>query len=89
MRAQVIVKYSFDDAYNKIDQNTKKQRCATVGDVGDCSDNNDNNICSNNNINTQIHAYDRCKGKIDYKNCLHHACTEVSSEGVDTVLLFV
>jgi hypothetical protein len=25
----------------------------------------------------QIHAYDRCKGKLDYKNCLHHACTEV------------
>jgi hypothetical protein len=27
----------------------------------------------------QVHAYDQCRAKIDLKNCVHHACTEVLS----------
>lgn len=29
-----------------------------------------------------IHAYDQCTTKIDYKNCLHHACTEIRASAL-------
>lgn len=28
-------------------------------------------------IHELVHAYDMCSAKLDWKNCLHHACTEV------------
>lgn len=28
-------------------------------------------------IHELVHAYDQCRAKLDWKNCLHHACTEV------------
>lgn len=29
-----------------------------------------------------VHAYDQCTAKIDYKNCLHHACTEIRASAI-------
>jgi len=29
-----------------------------------------------------IHAYDQCTTKIDYKNCLQHACTEIRASAI-------
>lgn len=26
----------------------------------------------------KVHAYDQCRAKINLKNCIHHACTEVT-----------
>jgi hypothetical protein len=25
----------------------------------------------------KVHAYDQCRAKVDVRNCVHHACTEV------------
>jgi mitochondrial inner membrane protease ATP23 len=29
-----------------------------------------------------IHAYDACRAKMDYSNCLHHACTEIRASNL-------
>ena len=29
-----------------------------------------------------IHAYDACRAKMDYRNCLHHACTEIRASNL-------
>lgn len=47
----------------------------------------ENNIRSKSMLETTlqhelIHAYDICKGKVDYKNCSHHACTEVRASNL-------
>ena len=44
-------------------------------------------ICNNSLVDSQsfqhtvvhelVHAYDQCRAKIEFKNCLHIACTEV------------
>lgn len=33
-------------------------------------------------IHELVHAYDQCRAKIDWKNCLHHACTEVRASAI-------
>ena len=33
-------------------------------------------------IHELVHAYDQCRAKIDWKNCLHHACTEVRASAM-------
>ncbi len=33
-------------------------------------------------VHELVHAYDQCKMKIDWKNCLHHACTEVRASSL-------
>jgi hypothetical protein len=34
-------------------------------------------FCSLADVLEQVHAYDVCRSKIDFANCLQHACTEV------------
>jgi len=33
-------------------------------------------------VHELVHAYDQCKQKIDWKNCLHHACTEIRASSL-------
>ena len=33
-------------------------------------------------IHELVHAYDQCRAKIDWSNCLHHACTEVRASAL-------
>ena len=49
-------------------------------------------LCENKKIDRQtfdntvihelIHAYDVCRANIDFKNCLHHACTEIRASSL-------
>ena len=33
-------------------------------------------------VHELVHAFDQCRSKIDWKNCLHHACTEVRASAI-------
>ena len=33
-------------------------------------------------VHELVHAFDQCRAKIDWKNCLHHACTEVRASAI-------
>jgi mitochondrial inner membrane protease ATP23 len=33
-------------------------------------------------IHELVHAYDQCRIKLDWKNCLHHACTEIRASSL-------
>jgi inner membrane protease ATP23 len=33
-------------------------------------------------VHELVHAYDQCKVKMDWKNCLHHACTEIRASSL-------
>jgi len=33
-------------------------------------------------VHELVHAYDQCRAKIDWSNCLHHACTEVRASAL-------
>eukprot|EP00607_Mallomonas_marina_P008736 CAMPEP_0182416686 /NCGR_PEP_ID=MMETSP1167-20130531/1060_1 /TAXON_ID=2988 /ORGANISM="Mallomonas Sp, Strain CCMP3275" /LENGTH=176 /DNA_ID=CAMNT_0024589691 /DNA_START=72 /DNA_END=602 /DNA_ORIENTATION=- len=49
-------------------------------------------LCENKNLGRKtfentvvhelIHAYDKCRAKLDFSNCLHHACTEVRASAL-------
>lgn len=49
-------------------------------------------VCDNKNldkvtfentiVHELIHAYDKCRAKVDFSNCLHHACTEVRASSL-------
>jgi len=49
-------------------------------------------MCENNMLETEtfentlvhelVHAYDQCRAKIDWSNCIHHACTEVRASAL-------
>ena len=49
-------------------------------------------VCENEKLHRQtledtlihelIHAYDVCRAKVDWTNCLHHACTEVRASAL-------
>ncbi len=33
-------------------------------------------------VHELVHAYDQCRAKIEWKNCLHHACTEIRASSL-------
>lgn len=33
-------------------------------------------------VHELVHAFDQCRAKIDWSNCLHHACTEVRASAL-------
>ena len=37
----------------------------------------DRQTFDNTIIHELVHAYDACRAKLDWKNCEHHACTEI------------
>ena len=49
-------------------------------------------LCENNKMEREtfentlvhelVHAYDLCRAKIDWSNCLHHACTEIRASSL-------
>lgn len=49
-------------------------------------------VCDNKNldkvtfentlVHELIHAYDKCRAKVDFSNCFHHACTEVRASSL-------
>jgi mitochondrial inner membrane protease ATP23 len=42
----------------------------------------DNTTFENTLVHELVHAYDQCKIKIDWKNCLHHACSEIRASSL-------
>lgn len=40
-------------------------------------------------IHELVHAYDQCRAKLDWKNCLHHACTEVRASSISGECNFI
>ena len=40
-------------------------------------------------IHELVHAYDMCKSQLDWKNCLHHACTEVRASTISGECNFI
>ena len=42
----------------------------------------DDTTFENTLVHELVHAYDQCKQKLDWKNCLHHACSEVRASNL-------
>lgn len=42
----------------------------------------DDTTFENTLVHELVHAYDQCKQKMDWKNCLHHACSEVRASSL-------
>eukprot|EP01041_Mallomonas_annulata_P007944 gene7944-16272_t len=42
----------------------------------------DKTTFENTIVHELIHAYDKCRAKIDFSNCLHHACAEVRASAL-------
>ena len=42
----------------------------------------DRTTFENTVVHELIHAYDQCRIKLDWKNCLHHACTEIRASSL-------
>ena len=67
-----------NDENKKNSTSYKPQIIMCENTIGGCSQ----EVFDKTLMHELIHAYDQCTTKIDYKNCLQHACTEIRASAI-------